>query len=200
MAKAAAASGKSFRLFLFLQVSTLWPSCWTEEESTKKQLAEFRRLKSQVKALKKKLSQQEGVDNNDPQDQDEIHLDPDCLSPESEEENEVELDLLALVSPGLLTCVLLAHLTVTVEIQQISTITAKPPTQKIKPHIQRCEGSAPPTASPQPQLCPASELAAGNPVSETNLAPTQTSPTTSQGSIITTDKVHCDIVCTHSNH
>ncbi|KAM5533659.1 hypothetical protein V8D89_012683 [Ganoderma adspersum] len=81
-----------------------------EEEKIKKQLAEFRRLKSQVKSLQKQLNQQQPADNNDPEEPDELHSDQDCLPPESEEENEVELGLSA-------------------SIQRISTMTSKPTTQ-----------------------------------------------------------------------
>ncbi|KAM5539178.1 hypothetical protein V8D89_007051 [Ganoderma adspersum] len=99
-----------------------------EEEKIKKQLAEFRRLKSQVKSLQKQLNQQQPADNNDPEEPDELHSDQDRLPPESEEENEVELGLSA-------------------SIRRISTVTSKPTTQATRPQIRHREGSLPSNAT-----------------------------------------------------
>nr|VWP00589.1 Uncharacterized protein [Ganoderma boninense] len=83
-----------------------------EDGKAKKQLADYRKLKAQVKALKKQLDKQKSVDSDDPDD---AQSNPEGLPPESEEENEVALGLSASVSaetqfnvsPALLKCSLL---------------------------------------------------------------------------------------------
>ncbi|KAM5536417.1 hypothetical protein V8D89_009853 [Ganoderma adspersum] len=99
----------------------------TEEDKAKKQAAEVRRLKSQLKALQKQLKTQKPATSDNISEDEEagIQSDPDRLPLESEEENEVELDLSA-------------------SIRRISTVMQKPVKPVDKPRIRRHEGSLPP--------------------------------------------------------
>ncbi|KAI1783222.1 hypothetical protein LXA43DRAFT_903960 [Ganoderma leucocontextum] len=120
----------------------------SEEEKAKKQLAENRRLKAQLKALQKQLNQQKPTSNDDPQGVEDNHSDSDRLPLESEEEDAVELNLSA-------------------SIRRISTTTAKPPKPVDKPHIRRRQGTLPPDQQPHQVL----GSVGGNIGADTNLDP-----------------------------
>ncbi|KAI1788265.1 hypothetical protein LXA43DRAFT_1097495 [Ganoderma leucocontextum] len=120
----------------------------SEEEKAKKQLAENRRLKAQLKALQKQLDQQKPTSNDDPQGVEDNQSDSDRLPLESEEEDAVELNLSA-------------------SIHRISTMTAKPPKPVDKPHIRRRQGTLPPNQQSHQVL----GSVGGNIGADTNLDP-----------------------------
>ena len=158
-----------------------------------------------MKALKQQLNQQAADnDRDDPQDPEELPSDPDRLPPESEEENEVTLDLSASVSTYNITpvwsgaAVQLVDLP-TVKIRRISTVNTKSTAQVAnKPRIRRREGSVPPNLSPQPPRSTL-ESVGGNTVSEAGSAPAQPGPVASnaQGGTTVASGVH--MVRTYSN-
>ena len=123
----------------------LWLICReTDEEKAKKQAAEVRRLKSQLKELQKQIvMKNQGTNNDDSEDGEGMQSDLDRLPPESEEENEVELNLSASVSKPIHAPSILMP-TLSVEIRRISTVTQKPVNPVDKPRIRRREGSQPP--------------------------------------------------------